>query len=66
MSATPISYDLAGAANAVGLSIVSIQKAIRKGDLTPRYPNRKPLISHTDLVEWFEGLPVDRPGGDNA
>lgn len=57
----PISYDLEGAARAIGQSVDTIKKAIAKGDITPRYPNRKPLIGHADLLAWFNGLPVDKP-----
>jgi hypothetical protein len=58
----PISYDFAGAAEAIGQSIDTIKAEVRKGNLTPRYPNSKPVILHAELVEWAESLPVNRPG----
>lgn len=61
MTAAPIAYDLAGAAEAIGQSVITIKRAIAKGDITPRYPNRKPIILHADLLAWAESLPVDRP-----
>lgn len=57
----PIGYSIPGAAEAIGQSIDTIKKAIAKGDITPRYPNRKPIIGHADLLEWFNALPVDKP-----
>lgn len=62
MSGTPIAYSLKGAAAAIGHeSTWEIKQAITRGDLTPRYPNSKPMILHTDLLEWAESLPVDKP-----
>ena len=58
----PIAYDYAGAAEAIGQSIDTIKAEVRKGNLTPRYPNSKPIILHADLLAWAESLPVTRPG----
>ena len=58
---TPVAYSLKGAAEAIGQSIDSIKAAIARGDLTPRYPNSRPIILHKDLEAWAESLPVDRP-----
>ncbi len=57
---TPVSYDLEGASAATGPSVREIQRAIAKGDLTPRYLGRKPLILRSDLLEWVESLPVSK------
>jgi hypothetical protein len=59
---SPIAYDYAGAAEAIGQSVDTIKSEVRKGNLTPRWPNSKPLIGHDDLVAWFEALPVYKPG----
>lgn len=45
----------------MGCSTDPIRKAIKAGDLTPRYLGSKPVILHTDLLEWAESRPVDRP-----
>lgn len=58
----PISYSYEGAAEAIGQSVDTIKAEVRKGNLTPRYPNSKPLIGHDELFEWFNSLPVDKPG----
>lgn len=60
---TPASHDLSGAALASGLSVREIQKAIAQGDLTPHYRGTKPLILHSDLVEWVESLPTTKKSG---
>lgn len=57
---TPVSYDIPGAATAAGSSESVIRRAIAKGDLTPRYLGRKPLILRSDLLEWVESLPVTK------
>lgn len=58
---TPVSYDIPGAAAAAGSSESVIRRAIARGDLTPRYLGRKPLILRSDLVEWVESLPTSKP-----
>lgn len=59
--APPILYNLEGAADAIGQSKWTIEELIRQGELIPRYPNSKPGILHTELVEWANRLPVDKP-----
>lgn len=56
----PIAYTIDQAAEAVGLSTFPIRQAIDKGELSPRYSGTKPLILHSELVEWAESLPLDR------
>lgn len=56
-----LAYDYAGAANATGVSADTIRRAVAKGELFPRYPNSKPIFLATDLQEWLESLPVDKP-----
>ncbi|MCU1440004.1 MAG: hypothetical protein JWP85_1001 [Rhodoglobus sp.] len=57
----PIAYSINDAARAIGQSVPTIKRAIAKGDLTPRYPNSKPIILHEDLLAWARALPVERP-----
>jgi len=57
-----VSYSLDGAAVAMGQSRKTIDRAIKAGDLTPRYVNSKAVILHSDLVAWIETAPVDKPG----
>ena len=60
-TAAPISYDVKGAAAAVGLSDASIRQAMNDGNLTARFFKTKRLIGHDELRAWFKALPVDRP-----
>lgn len=57
---TVVSYDLAGAADACGLSLREVQRAIRRGDLPVHYSGRKPLILASDLTDYIESLPTER------
>ena len=59
---SPISYRIPEAAAAVGVSEWTLNEALKRGDITRRYPDSRPLIGHDDLVAWFESLPVDKPG----
>lgn len=56
---TKISYNLNEAAEAVGLSTKTLQRAIAAGDLIAYYPTSRggrrarPLIKVDDLMEWL-------------
>jgi len=56
----PVSYDVAGAAAATGMSVDVIRRAIRTGALPAHYPTSKPLILATDLHAWVESAPTER------
>ncbi|MCU1418713.1 MAG: hypothetical protein JWP32_2887 [Schumannella sp.] len=56
----PISYSVDGAAQAIGVSVDVIRKAVRDLDLPVRYYGRKPLIPAAALEKWFAGLPAER------
>lgn len=56
---TAVSYELAGAAAATGLSDRTIRKAIKDGDLTAHYLGTKPVITVADLADWIESLPTE-------
>ena len=57
----PVAYTIPDAARAVGLSKSAFDRHLAAGDITRRYPNSKPIISHAELVEWVESLPADKP-----
>lgn len=57
----PVSYSLADAASAVGLSERTLSDAIRDGSLVAHYQGRKALILRDDLRDWIESLPTTRP-----
>ncbi|QDG65811.1 helix-turn-helix domain-containing protein [Pseudarthrobacter sp. NIBRBAC000502772] len=56
-----ISYTVAEAAKAVGLSERSVRDAIKDSYLTARFFNTKALIRHEDLEAWIDKLPSESP-----
>lgn len=56
-SVEAIAYTLPEAASAVRLSVDSLQKAIKAGDLTAKEFGSKPLIKPSELERWFDSLP---------
>lgn len=60
-----VSYNIAGAAEASGVSERTISDAIRRGDLIAHTlstkPGSKQLILRRDLEEWVESLPIWEP-----
>jgi hypothetical protein len=63
-SITPVAYTISDAADAVGMGKAAFNAILASGDITRRYPNSKPIISHAELVAWVESLPVDKPTGN--
>ncbi|ALJ22088.1 hypothetical protein [Microbacterium sp. No. 7] len=61
MNAPKISYSIPEAAEATGYGETTIKEAVRCGDLTPRYANRKPVILADDLQQWVASLPIVSP-----
>ncbi|GAA4147080.1 helix-turn-helix domain-containing protein [Leifsonia shinshuensis] len=57
----PLAYSIPDAAAACGYSEASIQRAIAKGDLAPRYANSKGVILADELDEWLHSLPTEPP-----
>ena len=58
----PLSYSIAGAAEATGYSERTIHLAIAAGDIQRRYATSKPVILASDLRDWLESLPTEKPG----
>lgn len=60
---TAVSYDLAGAVAATGISEDSIRAAIQSGDLVANYVGAKaskPVIRAVELDAWIASLPTTR------
>ena len=55
-----ISYNAQEAAVAVGVSVDTIKRAIRSGDLVAKYPTVRPVILRDDLTKWVEAAPSRR------
>jgi len=58
--ADALSYSIAGAASATGVSQDVIRRAIRAGDLPVRYPTSRPVILAPDLEAWLHAAPAER------
>lgn len=56
-----LSYSVPNLATATDLSIDSIQKAIKRGDLVANYFGTKPLITRDEARRWIESLPTEKP-----
>lgn len=58
-----LAYSIPEAAGATGLSVASVRKAIDQGYLPVTYPKplNKPVILVTDLANWLEASPSERP-----
>jgi excisionase family DNA binding protein len=56
-----IAFSIEEAAEATGYSTDTIRRALRRGDMTARYANSKPVILATELKEWLEALPTEAP-----
>lgn len=56
-----ISYSVANLAAATDLSVDSINKAIKNGDLVAKYFGTKPLIGREEAQRWFASLPDEKP-----
>lgn len=56
-----LAYSIPAAAEAVDLSVSSIRDAIDRGDLRPKYPNRKPIIPAAELERWIASLSEEKP-----
>lgn len=56
-----LAYSVPNLAAATDLSVDSIQKAIKKGDLVANYYGSKPLVTRDEARRWLDGLPNEKP-----
>jgi hypothetical protein len=61
-NAARIAYTYADAAEATGVSIDVIRRAVRAGDLVPAYPTTRPVLLADDLRDWLRACPSESPG----
>ncbi|MDQ0576449.1 putative site-specific integrase-resolvase [Agromyces albus] len=54
-----LAYTLPEAAEAVGVSLRTIQYEMASGDLRPVYVKTKPLLTRDELVRWLGNLPTE-------
>ena len=55
-----VSYSLREAAEATGVSVDTIKRAIRAGNLVPRYPTSHGVLLEAELRLWIENSPTER------
>jgi hypothetical protein len=51
-----LSYSVANLAPATDLSVDTIQKAIKAGDLRPKWFGTKPIILRDEALRWLDSL----------
>lgn len=61
MTLSKLAYSIPELADAVSLSVTSIRDAIDKGDLKPKYPNRKPIIPAAEAQRWLDSMSDEKP-----
>ena len=57
----PVSAGVTDAARLAGVSVDTIQKAVRSGELPIHYPTRRGLILIEDLRAWVASAPTANP-----
>jgi len=60
VTATVVAYNKAEAARAAGVSIATIERAIKTGRLIAHYPTSRPAILAEDLRAWVEAAPTEK------
>lgn len=56
-----ISLTLTQASEAVNISLSVLREAIKRGELTVRYPSTTPVVRVADLDDYVANLPTERP-----
>lgn len=59
MTKEKLAYTLPELVEATGMSMSSIRIEIDKGRLTPRYPNRKPIVPRAEAERWIDSMPSE-------
>ena len=53
-----VAYSLPDAARIAGVSRICIFEAVRRQELTIRKAGRSSIVTHGDLIDWINSLPV--------
>jgi len=56
----PVSLTYADAAEAAGVSVDIIRRAVHAGDLIAHFPTSRPVILADDLKAWIAATPTAR------
>ena len=57
-----LAYSYRDAAEALSISIRTIQRAAERGELAVKYVGTKPVIPAEELQAWLGSLPSEAPG----
>lgn len=60
MTPTKLAYSIPEAAQAAGVSVDIIRRAVRTGRLVPRYMSARGVILADELRAWIEDAPTVR------
>lgn len=56
-----VAYNLKEAAEAAGVSISTLRRAISNNDLIARYPTASAVIPKEELENWINNSPTESP-----
>lgn len=56
-----LAYSVPSLAAATDLSVDTIQKQIKDGNLIASYPNSKPIVAKEEAERWLRSLPNEKP-----
>ena len=56
-----LAYTFEEAAAQCGYSVRTLKQQVADGYLLARYANTKGIITHKDMSDWLERLPVEAP-----
>lgn len=54
-------YTIQSASKYYDVSQDTIRAALKRGDLSAKYPTSRPVIPAEELKAWFEALPSEAP-----
>lgn len=55
-----LAYTIQGAADACGVSVDVIRRAVRAKELPVRYPTTRPVVLRSDLEAWLSAQPTEK------
>ena len=58
-----IAYNLKEAAEAAGVSVSTLRRAIANNDLVANYPTTSAVILREELESWIKSAPTESPRG---
>lgn len=56
-----IAFNIKEAAEAAGVSVTTLRRAIKNNDLIANYPTASAVILKEELESWLKSTPTDSP-----